>query len=95
MLLWPVCILLIILTFDDGVSSISIRRNIGINLANETIEHSRNSNLTSLSNSNSNSTGGGGSWRKFQICEQFIDGNETFDLNLHGNGITVISRLSA
>lgn len=94
MLRWPICVLLIFLTSGNGVLSISIRRNIGINLANETVEQPRNSNLTSLSNANNN-TVRDGSYRKFQICEQFVDGNETFDLSLHGNGITVISRLSA
>lgn len=33
--------------------------------------------------------------RKFKICEQFNETKETKSFNLHGNGITILTRLES
>lgn len=81
-----------LLLLNGGVSCVSLRRNIGASeplneQPNETIDRVRDGRTLAAPAE---------STRKFQICEQFDeDANETFGLQLHGNGITVVMRLSA
>lgn len=85
MLLWFTYVILLLVN-AIGISSISIRRNIGENSTNQTTIQVPKSNTTNVLS---------GSQRKFQICEQFSESNDSFGLHIHGNGITVVSRLSA
>lgn len=72
-----------LLLLSGGVSPVSIRRNIGPDEAIERVRSVRDE--TDEKNTP----------RKFQICEQFSDDNETVGLRLQGSGITVVTRLSA
>lgn len=72
---------------SNGITCGSIRRNINANegyAAEATIalERDERDDEAALA-------------RKFQICEQFSDEPESYGLQLHGNGISVVMRLSA